>query len=78
MSDKYGRCLHAQISLGTSSDDRFIPNGYVKAFADMPSLIITEKIDGQNVCFNKYGVYARSHASTTIHPWISLCEKGGN
>lgn len=24
-SDKYGRCLHAHISLGTTSDDRFMP-----------------------------------------------------
>lgn len=68
-SDKYGRCLHAQISLGTTSDDRFLPNGYVKAFADMPSLIMTEKLDGQNECFKKSGVYARSHLSPTNHPW---------
>lgn len=68
-SDKYGRCLHAQISLGTTSDDRFMPSGYVKAFADMPSLIMTEKLDGQNNCFKKDGVFARSHAAITAHPW---------
>ena len=68
-SQKYCRSLHAQISLGTTSDDRFMPNGYLKAFADMPSLVLTEKLDGQNVCFNKTGVYARSHAAPTNHPW---------
>ncbi len=68
-SDKYGRCLHAQISLGTTSDDRFMPNGYVKVFAEMPSLIITEKLDGQNNCFKKDGVFARSHVAPTAHPW---------
>jgi hypothetical protein len=34
-SHKYNRTLHAQISLGTTSDDRIMPNGYVKAFAEM-------------------------------------------
>jgi len=60
-SRKYCRSLHAQISLGTTSDDRFMPNGYVEFFTGMPELILTEKLDGQNNCFNKYGVFARSH-----------------
>jgi hypothetical protein len=68
-SRKYCRSLHAQISLGTTSDDRFIPNGYIKAFANMDKLILTEKLDGQNNCFNKKGVFARSHTSPTQHPW---------
>lgn len=68
-SRKYGRSLHAQISLGTTSDDRFMPNGYVKAFADMDQLVLTEKLDGQNNCFNKHGVFARSHTATSEHPW---------
>jgi hypothetical protein len=68
-SEKYGRSLHAQISLGTTSDDRFMPDGYVKAFADMDNLVMTEKLDGQNNCFNKYGVFARSHVGITAHPW---------
>lgn len=67
--DKYGRCLHAKISLGTTSDDRFMPRGYVKAFADMPELIMTEKLDGQNDCFKEVGVFARSHVQPTAHPW---------
>lgn len=66
---KYCRSLHAQISLGTSSDDRFMPNTYVQAFAKMDDLVLTEKLDGQNNCFNKYGLFARSHASPSIHPW---------
>lgn len=68
-TDKYGRCLHAKISLGTTSDDRFMPDGYVKAFADMPELVMTEKLDGQNNCFKKEGVFARSHVAPTAHPW---------
>ena len=68
-SRKYGRTLHAPISLGTTSDDRFMPKGYLKAFAQMEDLVLTEKLDGQNNCFNKYGVFARSHTSPSIHPW---------
>lgn len=44
--DKYGRCLHAKISLGTTSDDRFMPDGYLKAFVDMINgHVLTEKLD---------------------------------
>jgi len=68
-SKKYCRSLHAQISLGTTSDDRFIPNNYVKVFAEMDDLIVTEKLDGQNNCFSKYGVFARSHAAPSKHGW---------
>ncbi|MEM6344653.1 MAG: RNA ligase family protein [Bacteroidota bacterium] len=69
LSKKYCRSLHAHISLGTTSDDRFMPDGYVRAFADMESLVLTEKLDGQNNCFSKKGVFARSHTSPTVHPW---------
>lgn len=69
VSRKYCRSLHAQISLGTTSDDRFMPDGYVKAFAEMDDLVLTEKLDGQNNCFSKRGVFARSHVQPTEHPW---------
>ena len=65
---KYPRSLHAPFSLGTTSDDRFIPKGYGAEFAKR-KLIITEKLDGQNLCFNASGVYARSHAVPTEHAW---------
>lgn len=68
-SRKYCRSLHADISLGTTSDDRFMPKGYVAAFANMPELVLTEKLDGQNNCFSKRGVFARSHTAPTEHPW---------
>ena len=68
-SRKYCRSLHAQISLGTTSDDRFMPDGYLHAFAEMEGLVLTEKLDGQNNCFSKRGVFARSHVNPTEHPW---------
>lgn len=69
LSQKYCRSLHAHISLGTTSDDRFMPKGYVKSFAEKPNLILTEKLDGQNNCFSAKGLFARSHTAPTSHPW---------
>lgn len=68
-SRKYNRSLHAKISLGTTSDDRFMPDGYLDYFTNLDQLILTEKLDGQNNCFSKNGVFARSHAAPTTHPW---------
>ena len=68
-SQKYCRSLHAQTILGTTSDDRFMPDGYVDAFSQMDKLVLTEKLDGQNDCFKKQGVFARSHTAPTNHPW---------
>jgi hypothetical protein len=65
---KYPRSLHSPISLGTTSDDRFVPKGYVEVYIKRPH-ILTEKLDGQNTSFNKVGVYARSHSAPTEHPW---------
>jgi len=46
-----------------------MPAGYVRSFAQKPALVLTEKLDGQNNCFNRYGVFARSHAAPSQHPW---------
>ena len=68
-SKKYNRSLHAHISLGSTSDDRFMPKGYVEAFGNMENLVLTEKLDGQNNCFSREGLFARSHASPSALPW---------
>ncbi len=41
----------------------------IKSFAQKEGLVLTEKLDGQNNCFSKKGVFARSHAAPTGHPW---------
>lgn len=56
------------MSKGTTSDDRILPAGYLEPISKM-NLIATEKLDGQNDCLNKYGVFARSHVAPTNHPW---------
>lgn len=66
---KFPRILHSPISLGTTSDDRiFSDENYLRSFEE-EEVILTEKLDGQNNSFNKYGVYARSHAAPTELPW---------
>lgn len=67
-SRKYGRTYHFPFSPGTTSDDR-INHDYWYDILTIPSLVITEKLDGENNCMNKYGVFARSHASPTVSPW---------
>jgi len=32
-------------------------------------LVHTEKLDGENNCLNRYGVFARSHATPTQSAW---------
>lgn len=66
---KYARSLHAPISLGTTSDDRFMPRDFLSYFASLPKLVLTEKLDGQNNCFAAHGLYARSHTAPTQHSW---------
>lgn len=68
-SQKYCRSLHAPISLGTTSDDRFMPNGYMEAFSNMEDHVLTEKLDGENNCFTKHALFARSHTAPTLSPW---------
>jgi hypothetical protein len=68
ISQKYGRTYHYPFSPGTSSDDR-IAHDYWKHLQCIPLLIHTEKLDGENNCLSKTGVFARSHAAPTTSPW---------
>ncbi|SEO97102.1 RNA ligase [Mucilaginibacter sp. OK283] len=68
ISQKYGRTYHYPFSPGTTSDDR-IQHDYWAHLQQIPKLIHTEKLDGENNCLSKYGVFARSHAAPTVSPW---------
>jgi len=68
ISQKYGRTYHYPFSPGTTSDDR-IAHDYWEALRGIPNLIHTEKLDGENNCLSKLGVFARSHAAPTTSPW---------
>lgn len=68
ISQKYGRTYHYPFSPGTTSDDR-IQHDYWDHIQKIPTLIHTEKLDGENNCLSKYGVFARSHAAPTTSAW---------
>ncbi|GAA4316948.1 RNA ligase family protein [Mucilaginibacter gynuensis] len=68
ISQKYGRTYHYPFSPGTTSDDR-IQHDYWEYLQKIPTLIHTEKLDGENNCLSKHGVFARSHAEPTTSPW---------
>jgi hypothetical protein len=65
---KYGRTYHYPFSPGTTSDDR-INNAYWQDIQGINLLIQTEKLDGENNCLNRDGVFARSHAAPTVSAW---------
>ncbi len=69
-SEKYGRTYHYPFSPGTTSDDR-INYDYWNDLQQIDELVHTEKLDGENNCLNKYGVFARSHATPTTSPWTA-------
>lgn len=68
LSRKYGRTYHYPFSPGTTSDDR-INHQYWEQVSQIGEVVHTEKLDGENTCLNQYGVFARSHAAPTVHPW---------
>lgn len=68
ISEKYGRTYHFPFSPGTTSDDR-IQHDYWQYISAIPALVHTEKLDGENNCLSRYGVFARSHVAPTTSPW---------
>ena len=69
-SEKYGRTYHYPFSPGTTSDDR-IAHDYWSDLQKIETLVHTEKLDGENNCLKKYGVFTRSHAAPTTSPWTA-------
>ena len=67
-SRKYPRTFHLPFSPGTTSDDRIARD--VSALFREP-VVITEKLDGENTCLNRFGVFARSHGAPTRNPWAT-------
>lgn len=77
LSRKYGRTYHYPFSPGTTSDDR-INSNYWEALSDITEVVHTEKLDGENTCLNQFGVFARSHAAPTRHPWAGYLKERWN
>lgn len=68
ISTKYGRTYHYPFSPGTTSDDR-INHEYWNDASKLKMIVHTEKLDGENNCLSRYGVFARSHVAPTTSPW---------
>lgn len=67
-SRKYGRTYHYPFSPGTTSDDR-INADWWSHIQQIEQLVHTEKLDGENNCLNRAGVFARSHGAATQSAW---------
>lgn len=61
---KYNRTLHLPYSPGGTNDDKRAKN--VESLVRQ-RIIITEKMDGSNVCLMRSGCYSRSHAGPPTH-----------
>jgi hypothetical protein len=66
-SPKYPRTKHLHFSPGGTNDDKMISSlEFESWFKD--GAIITEKLDGSNVCITSESVFARSHSGPPGHP----------
>ena len=65
---KYNRTYHIKISKGSTSDDRF---QYDLSSILGKSIVISEKLDGENNCITNTAVFSRSHAAPTTNPWTT-------
>lgn len=72
MSAKYHRTFHLPFSPGGTSDDRRLDN--VTSFLQVP-VVITEKIDGSNLCMTRSDVFARSHSGAPAHPSFDMAKQ---
>lgn len=62
---KYPRTYHLPQSPGGTNDDKRL--GSLESFVGRP-LVITEKLDGSNVCLEQTSCFARSHSGPPKHP----------
>ena len=74
---KYPRTYHLPWSPGTTSDDKKLSGDWFDMYKGK-EIIITEKLDGENIAINRYDCYARSHGAPTRSPWsINIWGKDG-
>jgi hypothetical protein len=71
-SQKYPRIPHLPWSPGTAPDDRRLPD--TTSLLDHP-LVITEKLDGSNLCMTSDEVFARTHAHAPKHPSFDMAKR---
>jgi hypothetical protein len=70
-SEKYPRTLHLPYSPGGTADDKRLTNA---AHFVGPDLVISEKMDGSNLCLTRANVFARSHGGAPGHPSFDMAK----
>lgn len=74
---KYPRTYHLPFSEGLQNDDRKVEDDWWEHLKDK-TLVLSEKLDGENQSVYRSGVYARSHSAPTTNPWSrNMTENGG-
>jgi hypothetical protein len=68
MSDKYFRTPHLPYSPGGTNDDKRVANDRHLT----GEIVITEKMDGSNVCLTRDHLFARSHGHAPTHASFDL------
>jgi hypothetical protein len=71
MSAKYPRTPHLPFSPGGTKDDRRLADVSELLGRD---LILTEKMDGSNLCLTRGNVFARSHAGPPVHASFDMAK----
>lgn len=72
VTSKFPRIPHLPWSPGATRDDKRISS--VENFVRR-EIIITEKMDGSNLCLKSDGIYARSHSGSPTHKSFDLAKK---
>lgn len=73
MSKKFPRIPHLPWSPGPKRDDLVLKNCYLSNFIGICNrIVITEKLDGSNVCLTRDDVFARSHSGSPKHPSFDM------
>jgi len=71
MSNKYPRMPHLPWSPGGTNDDKRLKT--VEHFLNK-ELVITEKMDGSNLCMTRKKIFARSHSGPPTHKSFDLAK----
>ncbi len=72
MSAKFPRMPHLLGSPGLTAKADILPGFTFDEFMNGLALVVTEKLDGSNVCLTSKDVFARSHSSAPQHPSFDL------
>ena len=65
---KYPRTYHLPYSPGATKDDKKLQDGWFSNYIG-EEIVITEKLDGENIHMNQKDCYARSDGAPTRSPW---------